>query len=68
MNLEDFKRATIAQVSELGGFWSFTTAGSTTLTNFKVTTSSGNIVIAWSDGSSPNTVASGQSISHTYTL
>lgn len=68
MNIEDFKRAAIAQVNELGGFWSFTTTGSSTLTNFNVTTSSGNITIVWSDGSSPNTVSSGQNVSHTYTL
>lgn len=68
MNIVDFRNATIAQVSELGGFWSFTTAGSSTLTNFNVTTSSGNITIVWSDGSASNTVSSGQNVSHTYTL
>jgi hypothetical protein len=65
MNLEDFKRATIAQVSE---FWRFTTSGTTTLSNFNVTTSSGNIKIIWSDGTPPDIATSGQNISHIYTL
>lgn len=68
MNILDFKRAAIAQVSELGGFWTFTTSGASTLGNFSVTTSEGNITIVWSDGSLSNTVSSGQTVSHTYTL
>ena len=68
MNLEDFKRATIAQVSELGGFWTFATTGTTNIYDLNVTTSSGNITVVWSDGSSPNIVSSGQPVSHTYTI
>lgn len=68
MNIEDFKRATIAQTNELRGFWSFVTAGTTTLSNLNITTSSGNIKVLWSDGMPPNTVSSGQNVSHTYTL
>jgi hypothetical protein len=68
MNLEDFKRATIAQVNELGGFWTFTPSGTTTLSNFNVTTSIANIKIIWSDGTPPDNITSGQNISHIYTL
>ena len=68
MNIENFRQATWAQVSELGGFWTFITSGASTLSNLNVTTTSGNITVTWSDGTSSNVITSGQNISHTYTL
>lgn len=50
----------------IGGLWSFDTpAPGTTITNFKITTSVGNIVINWGDGTT-NTVNSDQTINKTY--
>ena len=63
MNLENVKRAAIAQFSKLSGFWTFVTAGTSNIYDITVTTSSRNIT-----GSLPNIVSSEQIVSHTYTL
>ena len=48
------------------GLWSFDTpAPGATITNFKITTTSGNILINWGDGTT-NTVNSDQTVSKTY--
>jgi uncharacterized membrane protein len=45
--------------------WRFDSPGGSTITNFKITTSSGDVTIYWGDGTS-DTVSSGQVINKTY--
>ena len=45
--------------------WRFDSPGGSTITGFKITTSSGDVIIDWGDGTS-DTVSSGQVINKTY--
>ena len=45
--------------------WRFESPGSSTITGFKITTSSGDVIINWGDGTE-DTVNSGQVINKTY--
>jgi hypothetical protein len=70
MNIVDFKRAAIAQQGKAGvkGFWVFNSITST-LNNFKITTSdSSPTVIVWGDNTTSTTAVSNVSTSHNYVV
>lgn len=68
MNFQEFKQLTAARSNDFASMWTFTTTGYRVLSSFKITTSSGNVKISWSDGSPDDVVSSDQIISHTYTV
>lgn len=68
MNFQEFKQMTIARSNDLVSMWTFTTTGYRVLSSFKITTSSGNVKVSWSDDSPDDIVSSDQIISHTYTV
>lgn len=47
------------------GFWAFNESDGSTISKFSVTTSSGNILIDWGDGTQ-NTINSGGTVNKTY--